>query len=100
MKNSLLRTFFEWALITSVLMSVGFFVWYYTKSRGVRVAESHIAAAQNGINNNHTVMAVLLAECREYAKTNADLARLLETGKPQATTAPAAPVTGAKPRTK
>ncbi len=98
MKNSLLRTFFEWALITSVLMSVGFFVWYYTKSRAVRMAESHIVAAQNGIQNNHSVMAVLLSECREYAKTNPDLERLLESGgNPQATPAPA---TGTKPRTK
>jgi hypothetical protein len=97
MKNSLLRTFFEWALITSVLMSVGFFVWYYTKSRAVRVAEAHIAAVQTGIQNNHTVMAVMLNECREYAKTNADMARLLESGN----TAAPAPATGAaKPRTK
>lgn len=89
MKNSLLRTFFEWALITSVLMSAGFFVWYYQQSRAVRSAESRISAAQVGIQNNHTVMSVLLSECREYGKTNADMARLLSSGAPQAPAAPA-----------
>lgn len=98
MKNSLLRTFFEWALITSVLMSVGFFIWYYVNSRAVRIAESRIASAQNGVQSNHSVMAVLLTECRDYAKTNMDMARLLESGKPQQNVAPAAPANGAKPR--
>jgi len=99
MKNSLLRTFFEWALITSVLMSVGFFVWYYSKSRALRIAESHIAAAQSGMQNNHAVMGVLLSECRQYARTNADLERLLETGNIPASNAPAVPAP-AKPRTR
>jgi hypothetical protein len=100
MKNSLLRTFFEWALITSVLMSVGFFVWYYSKSRAARIAESHIAAVQSGMQNNHNVMAVLLNECREYAKTNADLQRLLQTGSSQPLNAPAVPAAPTKLRTK
>jgi hypothetical protein len=72
-------------------MSAGFFVWYYLKSRAVRVSTARIAAAQTGYQNNHANVAILLAECREYAKTNADLARLLEgpVSAPQAAPAPA-----------
>jgi hypothetical protein len=97
MKNNLLRTFFEWALITSVLMSTGFFVWYYLKSREARHCTAQIADAQAGYQSNHAVVAVLLTECREYAKTNADMARLLDSSIP-APAAPAAPAS--KPRAK
>ncbi|HEY2081730.1 MAG TPA: hypothetical protein VGI88_03015 [Verrucomicrobiae bacterium] len=98
MKNNLLRTFFEWALITSVLMSIGFFVWYYFKSRDVRICNARILAAQVGYQNNHAVMAELLTDCREYGRTNADMARFLE---PAATTpVPATPAPASKPRAK
>jgi hypothetical protein len=90
MKNNLLRTFFEWALITSVLMSTGFFVWYYLKSREVRVCNVRIASAEAGYQSNHAVAAMLLAECREYAKTNGDMSRLLDSSMP-APALPAAP---------
>jgi hypothetical protein len=78
MKNNLLRTFFEWALITSVLMSTGFFMWYYLKSREVRRCNARIATAEGGYQSNHAITAMLLTECKEYAKTNADMARLLD----------------------
>jgi hypothetical protein len=77
MKSSLLRTFFEWALITSVLMSVGFFAFYFMKSRAARASSSQIAITQTGFQYNRTVMAMLLSECQAYARTNADMARLL-----------------------
>src|ERR1041385_3719993 len=77
MKNSLLRTFFEWALITSVLMSVGFFVWYWLNSRAVRAVTTQIAKEEANFQNNRAGMTLLVAECQAYAKTNADLARLL-----------------------
>lgn len=99
MKDNLLRTFFEWALITSVLMSVGFFGWYFTNSRAVRSCKAQIALAQAGYNKNHAVMGLLLAECRDYARTNADLARLLDSGKTPAMPAPTAPAP-IKPRTR
>jgi hypothetical protein len=97
MKNNLLRTFFEWALITSVLMSTGFFVWYYLKSREVRSCNARIVEAQAGYQSNHAIAAVLLAECREYAKTNAEMSRLLE---PPASAPAAAPAPVSKPRAK
>lgn len=99
MKDNLLRTFFEWALITSVLMSVGFFGFYVSYSRGTRACNAEIAIAQAGYQKNHAVMALLLSECRDYAKTNADMARLLESARvPSPSTLPApAP---AKPRTR
>lgn len=95
MKDNLLRTFFEWALITSVLMSVGFFGWYFTNSRAARACNAQIAVAQASYNKNHAVMGLLLTECREYAKTNADMARLLQSGS-----TPAAPATPAPAPTK
>ena len=95
MKSSLLRTFFEWALITSVLMSVGFFTWYWLKSRTMRTTSNHTAAAQADFQNNRAVMGMLLAECQAYGRTNADMARLLA---PVPATPAAAPATkpGAK----
>ena len=101
MKNNLLRTFFEWALITSVLMSTGFFVWYYLKSREARICTAKITDAQAGYQSNHAIVGVLLGECREYAKTNADMARLLDsTISPPATSSAPVPVPANKPRTK
>jgi Tfp pilus assembly protein PilV len=100
MKSNLMRTFLEWALITSVLTSVGFFAWFYVQSRALRETNSRMTSAQLAFQNNRAVMAMLLTECREYAKTNAELARLLETGKAQPTAAPAAPAPVNKPRTK
>ena len=95
MKSSLLRTFFEWALITSVLTSVGFFGWYSVKSHQLRAARGQADGAQADFQNNRNVMGSLLAECQMYARTNADMARLLT--PPQATPM-AAPATkpGAK----
>jgi hypothetical protein len=88
MKSTLLRTFFEWALITSVLMSVGFFVWYYMKSHDVRNYNAQITSGQAHLQYNRNVMAILTAECQAYARTNADLGRFLTPAS-----APAAPAT-------
>jgi hypothetical protein len=95
MKSSLLRTFFEWALITSVLMSVGFLTWYCLKSRAIRATNSRIARTQFDIQKNRAVIGVLLAECQAYSKTNSDMARLLAAGVPAPASA-AAPKPGAK----
>jgi hypothetical protein len=100
MKSTLLRTFFEWALITSVLMSFGFFVWFYSQSRAVRSCNNQIANIQLAFQNNHAALAQLLNECREYGRTNADMARLLEPVKPQTSAAPAAPAAVTKPKAK
>ena len=89
MKSTLLRTFFEWALITIVLMSVGFFGWYFIKSRQVRAYKIQIAQAQVRLQYNRNVMNMLAAECQAYAKTNADMARLLMPQAPAPATAPA-----------
>src|SRR3954470_15840718 len=70
MKSSLLRTFFEWALITSVLMSVGFLTWYCLKSRAIRATNSQISRTQFDIQKNRAVIGMLLAECQAYGKTN------------------------------
>lgn len=97
MKSTLLRIFFEWALIASVLMSVGFFAWFVGKSRQLRACSAQMADAQSRFQNNRALMQMLVAECQEYAKTNADLARLLN---PAAVQAPAAPVSATKPKAK
>ena len=80
MKSSLLRTFFEWALITSVLMSVGFLTWDCLKSRAMRAQNSRLASAEIDLQRNRNVMGLLMTECQAYIKTNADMAKLLTTG--------------------
>ena len=95
MKSTLLRTFFEWALITSVLMSVGFFAWYYMKSHAVRVYNAEITSSQAQLQYNRSVMAILNAECQAYARTNGDLARFLSSGS-----TPSAPAANTKPGAK
>jgi hypothetical protein len=96
MKSSLLRTFFEWALITSVLMSVGFLTWYCFKSRAARAENSRLASAQIDLQNNRAVIGMLLSECQAYGRTNADMARLLATGGPAAPAPTATTKPGAK----
>jgi hypothetical protein len=93
MKSTLLRTFFEWALITSVLMSVGFFGWYWVTSHQARARNSQMATAQSAIQYNRAVMTMLLSECQAYGRTNADMARLLapQSGASATATKPAAP---------
>ena len=104
MKSTLLRTFFEWALITSVLMSVGFFLWFWQTSRAFRAfnaqltaAQSQFQIAQSEFQNNQMLLGLLRADCQAYAKTNADMAKFLnsEPGQP-----PAAPAPATKPKTK
>jgi hypothetical protein len=97
MKSTLLRIFFEWALIASVLMSVGFFAWFFGKSRQLRSCSAQMADAQSRFQNNRALMGMLVAECQEYAKTNADLARLLN---PAAAQMPAAPMSTPAPAPK
>ena len=94
MKSSLLRTFFEWALITSVLMSVGFFAWYYVASHAWRARNAQIIQNQGHLQYIRNVMGVLQAECQVYARTNADMQRLLT--PPPAATAPATTRPGGK----
>jgi len=96
MKSNLLRTFFEWALITSVLMSVLFFAWYFVKSREARAYNIQIARAQVRLQYNRNIMNMLMAECQAYAKTNADMARLLVPVAPPAAPTQSAPAKGAK----
>ena len=83
MKCNMLRTFLEWALITSLLMSVGFFGWYYVRSRKVRICQWQIENAQFRFQNNHAVMGLLLAQSQEYAKTHPDMGRVLDSLKVQ-----------------
>ena len=97
MKSNLLRTFFEWALITSVLMSVLFFGWYFVKSRAARGYNAQIARAQIRLQYNRNVMSLLLAQCQAYARTNADMARLLTPQQvPAAAPAQSTPAKGTK----
>ncbi len=96
MKSTLLRTFFEWALITSVLMSVLFFAWFFVKSRQARAYNVQIARAQVRLQYNRNVMNMLLAECQAYAKTNADMAKLLAPTPAAPAPAQSAPAKGTK----
>jgi hypothetical protein len=93
MKSNLLRTFLEWALITSVLMSAGFFAWYWIQSRKVHVCQSQLAAANDQFQRGQTIMGQLGKDCDEYAKTSPDFARLMDQlkGQPSASVPPKLP---------
>jgi hypothetical protein len=92
MKSNLLRIFFEWALVTSVLMSVGFFAWFYFKSHSARAYEVQIATAQAHLQNNRAVVGQLNYDCQVYGKTNAEFQRFL-TPPAQPAAAPTKPAT-------
>ena len=96
MKSNLLRVFFEWALITSVLMSVGFFCWFFMKSHAARGYESQIANAQTHLQVDRNFLIALGNDCQAYAKTNVDMQKFLASLS-QPAPAPTAP---AKPATK
>jgi hypothetical protein len=98
MKSNLLRTFFEWALITSVLMSPLFLAWYIFKSREARAYNTQIARNQVRLQNDRNLMNWLNAECMAYGKTNAEFAKFLATSfaAPAPAPAPAAPAKGGK----
>ena len=96
MKSNLLRTFFEWALITSILMSVLFFAWFFVKSRETRAYNVQIARAQVRLQYNRNLMNLLVADCQAYGRTNADMAKLLAPPATIPTPAPAAATKGGK----
>lgn len=96
MKSNPLRTFFEWALITSVLMSVGFCAYYLIKSHAERTENAQFANSEAIYNNNHAFLGSLGGQCQEYAKTNAEFARFFSSlGQ-----APPAPSSTTKPATR
>jgi hypothetical protein len=100
MKSTLLRIFFEWALLASVLLSVLFFACYCVKSRQLRARNAQMGEAQARFQASRALMTMLAAECREYAKTNADMARLLNPSAAQVPAAAVAPVPATKPKMK
>ena len=96
MKSNLLRIFFEWALITSVLMSVGFFVWFFIESHSARGYETQIANAQAHLQGDRNFLASLANDVQIYAKTNTDMQRFLNglnQPSPSPTPTPARPAT-------
>lgn len=88
MKSNLLRIFFEWALITSVLMSVGFFIWFFMASHSARSSETQIANGQTHLQADRNFLLALGNDVQLYAKTNADMQRFLN-GLSQPSPAPA-----------
>ena len=83
MKSNLLRIFFEWALIASVLMSVGFFAWFYWQSHAARIYGSQSDAIQARLQGDRNFMALLQNDCNQYARTNAELTRFFQAPPPQ-----------------
>ena len=77
MKSNLLRILFEWALITSVLMSVGFFIWFFMRSHSARSYQVQIGNAQAHLQSDRNFLIALANDCNVYAKTNTDMQRFL-----------------------
>lgn len=94
MKSNLLRIFFEWALITSVLMSVGFFIWFFMESHSARAYEVQISNAQIHLQSDRNFLAALANDVQVYAKTNMDMQRFLNgLNQPSPAPAPTRPTT-------
>ncbi len=94
MKSNLLRSVLEWALITSLLLSVYFFVNYYFKSKQQRLYQGEVRVYQT----RHQRLQVLVNEAAAYSQRDPSILPILEIvgAKPVRTNAPAA----AKPATK
>lgn len=95
MKSNLLRIFFEWALIASVLMSIGFFFWYFMRSNSARAYETQNANAQAHLQSDRNFLVALGNDCQAYARTNTEMQKFLASLNQQAPaqTAPAKPAT-------
>lgn len=98
MKNNLLRNVLDWALATSVLLTVIFFVQFYFRTKEYRTLSGTLQVEMQKYQNNHAVLNVLVTETIEYSKTHSDanLTKILDTLKPAAAPAPA-PAAAAKP---
>jgi hypothetical protein len=77
MKSNLLRIFLEWALIASVIMSIGFFAWFFMSSHSARASENQIVNAQTRLQYNRQLVAALDSDCGVYGKTNVDFQHFL-----------------------
>jgi len=70
MKSNLLRTVLEWALATSVLLSVWFLMKYYNQTHEARIFQGQMQADNAVVQNNNAVMSRLIQESFEYSKRN------------------------------
>jgi hypothetical protein len=102
MKSNVTRTVLEAVLITSLLLSVWFFIRFFNQSHEARGFSTQIQQAVFQSQNNARMFNLLVADCQEYGKTHSDMARLLESLKsspPAASTERTAPA-AAKPPAK
>ena len=95
MRSNVFKTVLEWALITSLILSVYFFITFYFKSKQLRMFNSDMIRFQQ----NNTYANLLVADLVEYGKSHQDMLRLLESmGVGRQTPPPAgAPATPTKP---
>jgi uncharacterized membrane protein len=94
MKNNLLKNVLDWVLLTSVLLTVYFFVQFFFRTKELRTLNTTLQLEMQKYQNNHGILNLLINDTVEYSKTHPDanLARILESVKP----APG-PATAAKP---
>ena len=70
MKNNVLRTVLEWGIVTSLLLSIFFFVKFCFRSREVRTLQPQLQNEFAKYRNNQMVIQSLVNDCMEYRKTN------------------------------
>jgi hypothetical protein len=70
MKNNVLRTVLEWGLLTSLLLSIFFFVRFCFRSRELRTLQPQLQTEMVKYQNNRVMIQSLVGECLEYRKTN------------------------------
>ena len=78
MKNNLLRTVLEWGLVTSLLLSIYFFVKFCFRSRDLRILQPQYQNEMAKYQNNRVMLNSLVAECLEYRKTNPSIDPVLQ----------------------
>jgi hypothetical protein len=70
MKNNTLRTVLEWGIVTSLLLSIFFFVKFCFRSREYRTLQPQLQSEMAKYQYNQRVIQSLVNDCMEYRKTN------------------------------
>jgi len=78
MKSNLLRTILEWALATSVLLSVFFLMKYFNQTHETRIIQGQMQPLIAASQNNHAVLGRLIQDSLEYGKRDPSIDSVLQ----------------------
>jgi hypothetical protein len=78
MKSNLLKTVFDWVLVTSLLLSVLFFVQFFNRTRSLRTMQMSLQAELAQFQNTRTFLNMVVGDVMEYSKSHPDIDPILE----------------------